>query len=216
MNQPVPPHRDSALRYTAMLAHDLLQGRRPAAAATVHAPFPTQIAADEQLWSIGPFQLFDLRAPGDGTYVEDRSWLFATGALGLALSAGVLAARKVGNDRRRREAEEALVPRWMEIAAGDLYTGTHGFYMHSPNGLWSWSWPHIQSADVMGPGWLRFTGEGRGGQVSWSIVSDWAELLFLAWAMARHPRHPQLMTGSWWPGVWPGGPTAPWNVLPEG
>lgn len=214
MNQPVPPHRDSALRYTATLAHDLLQGRRPTSAATVHAPFPTQFAADEQLWSIGPFRLFDLRAPGDGTYVEDRSWFFATGALGLALSAGVLAGRKMGNDRRRRQAEEALVPRWIEIAAGDLYTGTHGFYMHSPNGLWSWSWLDIQSADVMGPGWLRFTGEGRGGQVNWSLVSDWAELLFLAWAMARHPGHPQLVTGHWWPGVWPSGPTAGSNALP--
>jgi len=148
MNQPVPAQRDSALRYTAGLAHDLLQGRRPTSAATVYAPFPTQFAADEQLWSIGPFRLYELRAPGDGSYVEDQSWFVATGGLGLALTAAVYGARKVGNDRRRREAEAALVPRWIEIGAGDLYTGTHGFYVHPPAGLWSWSWNDVQSSDV--------------------------------------------------------------------
>ena len=218
MNQPVPAQRDSALRYIAMLAHDLLQGRRPASAATIHAPFPAQFAPDEQLWSIGPFRLYDFRAPGDGTYVEDQSWFFATGGVGLALTAAFYGARKAGNARRRGEAAAALVPRWIEIGAGDLYTGTHGFYMHSPAGLWSWSWNDIQSSDVMGPAWVRFTGEGPGGQVNWSIVSDWAELLFLGWAMARHRGHPQLVTGNgWpgvWPGVWPGGPTASSKALP--
>ncbi len=64
------------------------------------------------------------------------------------------------------------------------------FALHHTAGFWSWSWNDVQSSDVTGPGWLRFTGEGRGGQVNWSIVSDWAELLFLARTTARHPGHP--------------------------
>jgi hypothetical protein len=196
------------LRYTAALASDLLQGRLPVGAASVAAPFPPQYGPDERLWASGPFQLYELRAPGDGSYVEDGSLFFATGGLGLALTAAFYGVRKAGNNRRRREAEEALVPRWMEVAAGTLYLGTHGLYMHSPHGLWPWSWADIEATDMIGPAWMRFTGQGQNGQVTRSIVSEWAELLFVSWVMARRVRHPQLLDGSWWPGGWRGGPAS--------
>ena len=38
--------------------------------------------------------------------------------------------------------------------------------------------------------------------MSWIIQSDWAELLFVAWAVIRHRRHPQLVTGGWLPPGW--------------
>ena len=34
------------------------------------------------------------------------------------------------------------------------------------------------------------------------IRSDWAELLFVLWALVRHPRHPQLGNGGWQPPGW--------------
>ena len=36
----------------------------------------------------------------------------------------------------------------------------------------------------------------------WAIASDWAELVFVLWALARHPRHPQLINGEWLPPGW--------------
>ena len=211
---PVPTQRDAALRYTAVLAGDLLQGRLPAEAPSVAAPFPPQHGPDERIWAAGPFQLYEFGAAGDGSYVENGSMFFATGGLGLAMTAAFYGARKVGNDRRRREAEEALVPRWNEVTAGTLYLGTHGLYLHSPQGLWPWSWHDIQTTDMIGPAWLRFTGQGQNGQITRSLVSEWAELLFASWVMARRVRHPQLLDGSWWPGGWRGGPAAGPGALP--
>jgi hypothetical protein len=34
------------------------------------------------------------------------------------------------------------------------------------------------------------------------VTSDWAELLFVCWATAHHPRHSQLVTGEWLPPGW--------------
>lgn len=206
MNHPVPVARQAALHLTETVANALLQGIPPASLPTVHAPFPPQFAADERLWAVGPFRLHDFRALGDGTYMQDQSWAFGTGVLGVGLMAATWGTRIIGNNRRRAEAEAAMVPRWVEIDAGELHAGTHGFYLRSPQGFGAWSWPSIFSAEMLGPGWLRFDGDARHGPVNWSVVSDWAELLFLTWAAARHPQHPQLVNGTWWPGIWRSGP----------
>ncbi len=90
----------------------------------------------------------------------------------------------------------------MRIDAGTLYVSAYGFYLHVATGLHSWHWNGITMASMVGPGDVQFTGESSRGPISWILRSDWAELVFVTWALAAHPRHPQLLTGAWLP---PGG-----------
>jgi hypothetical protein len=52
------------------------------------------------------------------------------------------------------------------------------------------------------PAAVQISGEGANGPISWLLSSDWAELIFVSWALARHPRHPQLLSGGWLPPGW--------------
>lgn len=67
----------------------------------------------------------------------------------------------------------------MPIDTGMIYVSAYGFYLSGEGGLYPWSWGF-----------------------SWILRSDWAELVFVTWALAVHPRHPQLLTGGWLPPGW--------------
>jgi hypothetical protein len=34
------------------------------------------------------------------------------------------------------------------------------------------------------------------------LTSDWAEPVFVTWALIMHPKHPQLVSGGWLPSRW--------------
>ncbi len=46
------------------------------------------------------------------------------------------------------------------------------------------------------------------------LQSDWAELIFITWAIARHPRHPQLVSGGLFPPGWAGHAAAHHHGVP--
>jgi hypothetical protein len=83
---------DQALLYTVHLVADLLADR-PMRPAPVRTPFPPQYSREEQYLASSNFTLYSYRGLGDGSYMHDSSFFFATGSGGLAATAGFAAAR---------------------------------------------------------------------------------------------------------------------------
>jgi hypothetical protein len=83
-----------------------------------------------------------------------------------------------------------------------MWVSTAGFYLQTVNGLFPWAWQHIQSAQLLAPATLHLQGQSDTGSVSWLIVSDWAELAFVLWALQMHPQHPMLTQMTWVPPGW--------------
>lgn len=171
--QPQWTDRDSALWHTCELAADLAQGRAPQAHLEVLTPFPPQFARDELSWAAGPFQLLERISPGDGSYVHNGGFFFATGPIGLAATAAVALGKAAGNSSRRRAAEASAVPRWMPIDTGMIYVSAYGFYLSGEGGLYPWSWGSISMGSMVEPGAMHLTGQTARGTISWILRSDW-------------------------------------------
>jgi hypothetical protein len=199
--EPAWTTRDEVLRYTCMLAGELAAGGPMVSAGEVAAPFPPTLGEQGPLWGSGSFTLHEWRAPGDGSWQPTRTVAFGTGGLGAGLMIGSLLGGVIANSRARRAAEAAAIPRWMPIARGGLYLGHRGFYLHTDRVL-AWDWASVTAASMTEPAAVHLSGSSEYGPVSWLLCSDWAELLFVTWALTRHPRHPQLGDGQWLPPGW--------------
>ena len=195
-------HHDAALWYTCEIVYDVLRGAAPTpVGGEIQAPFPPQ-PPDERFLASGSFTLLDWRALGDGTYMRKTTVVGGTGALGIFALGATLLGSAVGNSARRSQASAAAQPRWVTIASGELLVAEHEFVMVSPQGLWRWRGNAVESADMTGPGHMRMHGTSVNGPVTWVLQSDWAELVFLLWALRHHPRHPRLLDGGWLPHGW--------------
>lgn len=153
--------------------------------------------ANDLVWGAAFFNLYSWGAPGNGSYVRDNGFFFATGGLGLALTAGTALARAAGNRSRRRQAEANAAPRWLHIDQGTVYVSNLGFYLAAPNGLHTWTWEAVTSMQMLHPGQASLTGTSNNGPIHWLLATDAAELIFTLWARVRHPNHPQLTSRAW-------------------
>lgn len=203
--EPEPPvelsQYEIALWHTVAINQSLDYGLRDHVEPTPVA-FRTQFARDERVVGGGPFVLLDYSATGDGTYLRDGGFFFATGAAGLAITGLLAAGRAMGNARRRDAAAAAAVPRWRQIEQGVLYVSTAGFYLQTARALLPWSYAAVDAMWLVGPGALNFQGNSDAGRISWVLASDWAELTFTLWARLMHPQHPQFTGRSWLPAGW--------------
>ncbi|MGH3526281.1 MAG: hypothetical protein ACRDQV_14160 [Pseudonocardiaceae bacterium] len=193
--------RDEVLSYTTTLAAELGAGGPVGSAWEVTAPFPPTLGEELPLWGSGAFTLHEWRAPGDGSWQPNQTIAFGTGAVGAGLMIGSLLGGVIGNSRARRAAEAAAIPRWMQTDGGGLYLSHRGFYLHTDRVV-AWDWASVTSATMAKPGAVQISGTSEYGPISWALCSDWAELLFITWALTRHPRHPQLIGGQWLPPGW--------------
>lgn len=198
-----PPwtYRDDVLSYTCHLAALMAGDADLGQVEEVLAPFPGRNVAGERFWATGAVVVSDFRAIGDGSWSVSTPMVFGTGALGVGLVAGSLVGGAIAKSRARRAAAAATVPRWVPIAHGALYLSAYGFHLHTPQ-VNAWHWAGVTGAEMVAPGVVHVTGNGKSGPVAWLIQSEWAELLFVTWANAVHPRHPQLVTGQWLPPGW--------------
>jgi hypothetical protein len=194
--------RNHALGLTTAIAQRLLGGELPDARFEISTSFPPAVALDERFWASGPYRLQDYQAVGDGSYYSSTTIVGGTGLLGMTLLGATAIGSAAANRRRRDAAARDMVPRWVDVDSGLITIGSRALYLHSAAGLAPWSWQAVASADMVAPGHLHFSGQTGYGTVSWIVISDWAELAFVAWAAARHPRHRQIMDGSWFPGGW--------------
>lgn len=197
------PH-DEALLHTCRLANLMITRGDPSQVPEVLAPFRPDVVG-ERLWASGPFSLWDWRPLGDGSWEKPR-WSKAELVIGLTNFAPVTAvSRFVKIKRAADQAAEDAVARWVQIASGTLYTSTYRFYFYTftpqPQ-IYPWHWEDVTSAELLGPRSLRFTATSEVGPVTWMLESDWAELVFVTWALTMHPKHPQLASGSWLPPGW--------------
>lgn len=185
------------IKVNALLDREQLQ-QWPRVATT----FAPQISSDEHMLAQGEYHLAEYKALGDGSYQHDSSFFFATGGLGLALTAGLMAGQAIGNSGRRNQAMLDSQPRWVVIDNGQTTISQHGMYFMSTFGLRSWTWDAITSLELVGPGAFHMNGNSTTGPVSWVIGTDWAELVLTLWARRQHPHHPQFVGGTWIPGGW--------------
>lgn len=194
--------RRYALQLTAAIADGLARGDQPPPDVKVAAPFPPAFDDDERFWAAGPFTLQEFSALGDGRYEHSSVIAGGSGGLGLLTLAGTLGWSAANKRRARRRAAWDATPRWHDIDAGTVAITICGMYLHTENGFFPWGWEAVTAADLVEPGVLEFSGQSENGTVSWRLRSDWAELAFVTWAMARHPRHPRLAASDWLPHGW--------------
>lgn len=198
---PAWSRHDSALWHTCDIARSALDGtlaQRPA----VSSPFPPQLRPDEQFLASAPFDLLTYHRVGDGSYHHAAGIFYATGRAGLATTIAVATLHAAANRRRRDAARAASAPRWVLDDAGTVWVSTAGFYLHTIRGLFPWGWDSLQSAQPLSPGAVLLHGNSTAGPVAWIIRCDWAELIFVLWALRMHPSHPALHQGAWLPHGW--------------
>lgn len=168
---------DSALWHTARILRSVAAGRLPEErVATLFALRPGEVAfvaATFQLDSMRP-----LRDGGSAPYATPAS-ASASDTLGLA---------RAGT--------------WRPDFGGALTVTNLGFYLVTPAGTFWWDWASIDLMQVTAFNTVVLQGRSDRGVVTWRIYSLWAELIFVLWAQARHPNHPQLADGGWLPEHW--------------
>lgn len=190
---------DSALWTTCKIVSALR--RREIPDVRVATLFP--LNENEIAFAEGPVHVDEFTTAGNGSYVTRTTFVGGTGLFGLALGAATLGASAAGNASRRAAAQAAATAQWRPVVQGSVVVTSRGFYLLDQKGKYDWDWGSIDLMQVAGFTSLVMQGRtSTGRQLAWRISSDWSELIFVLWAMARHPEHPQLLDGSWIPEGW--------------
>lgn len=203
--KPKPPARtwvayDDALAFTVAVK-DAIENERYEDLPSLPTNFPPE-APGERVLLARSFSLSTYRALGDGSYQAGGVFVGGTGAVGMGLIAGSLIGTAIGRSAAKQRAAANAVPRWVVDEAGMLHVSTHALYFGSSHGLGRWHWDSLTGVNVIAPGQIQVQGNSRTGTVNWIIHSEAAELAFVMWALARHPQHPQLVSGTWLPPGW--------------
>jgi len=148
----------------------------------------------ETLLAVSPYRRNIWAPGGDGTYVQKSTVVGGFGVLGIALGAATLGGSALANAARRQRAKRAMAPRWRPIDDGDLYVSSHGFYLSTRQGaLLGFGWDCITQITREGSGALCFHAQlASGGSFDFQLCCDYSDLVFLLWAAARNPGHPQI------------------------
>jgi len=189
---------DEVRLLTCQIAADLLAGRVPALRVATTFWLPQ----GEVAVTNGPVRVLELRAAGDGSYVHTSGFAFGTGALGVALLAGSLMGNAAGNTRRRRQAEQDARLAFRHQFDASVFVTTAGFVFQDAQGVGRWGHGDINTMQMLGPSAVAMQGDAIDRSVTWQLLTPWAELIFVAWALRQHPHHPQLVDGSWLMGEW--------------
>lgn len=189
--------RDRMLLRTAQVIHAHVHGEFDQI-----LPVPVDFAVggtypDNRIVAVAPFSLHSLESHGNGDYTHDGGFFFATGGVGLAITAGTALGRAVGNARRRAAAARAAQPSWHHLDNGMLCINQFGFYLRTPTSLLWWDWGSILECHMVGPGRVGMLGMTQAGQCTYLIESDLAELVFASWAVKRQPQHAQFLHRVW-------------------
>lgn len=176
----------------------MVQGRRPEH--RIDTLFP--LLRGEIALAAGTLHVDGFHAVGDGSYEHSTAFVWGTGRFGLALAAGTLAASAIGNAARRTQAAADAQEAWRPLFSGSVFVSTEGFHIQTMQGLFHWDWEAVDLMQVVGFNVAVMQAQSTAGPVTWRLTSEWAELIFVLWALRRHPRHPQLRDGTWLPANW--------------
>ncbi|RJT89055.1 hypothetical protein D6T64_08040 [Cryobacterium melibiosiphilum] len=189
---------DTALWTTCHIVFDTVNGHVPQH--RIDTLFP--LTDGEVAVTAGNLFVDSFHAAGDGSYNRSSTFVWGTGAFGLALAAGTLAASAAGNASRRNQAAADAQEAWRSLFGGTLFVTTGGFYIHTRQGLFRWRWEAVDLMQVVAFNVVIMQARSTEGPVTWRLTSEWAELVFALWALHRHPNHPQLRDGTWPPTNW--------------
>ena len=190
---------DTALWNTCRVAY-YLETTGQAPTVPVGTMFP--LVEGEGALAVGPLVVDEYKAAGDGSYQRSSFIAGGTGVFGLAMLAATAGGSAIGNANRRARAAQDAAAAWRHQTSGHITVTTQGFYIHDLQGLWRWDWDSIDLLQVAGPSTVVMQGRSTRGPLTWRLFSDWAELVFVLWAHARHRQHPQYLTGEWIPPGW--------------
>lgn len=191
--------QDDALLLSCHLITDIRAGRVPPQRAPTIFVLPSGVVA----FTYGPCRVFELRAAGDGSYQTSGSFAFGTGTLGLALVAGSMIGNAAANSRARSQAQANAQVVFRHQFDANLYVTNNGFIFHNQTGVHTWTSSDVTAMQVLEPNSVIMQGQSDRGPLNWRINSPYAELIFVLWAIDRHPQHPQLLDGSWLAPGWP-------------
>lgn len=189
--------RDESLLRTAFAVHCILTDHFDEVPGI---PVPFAVPGhfpQNRVIATAPFTLCSFQAAGDGSYVHDNGFFFATGEYGLALTAGVGLARAIGNSQRRNAAQADATRMWRPLDQGRIFINIDGFHLLTAGDLVTWDWQSIDLGQMVQRGQFAMVGNSEQGRVSYVIESDLAELVFFLWAAHRQPQHPQLYQRVW-------------------
>ena len=189
---------DTALWTTCRIVTDIRSGRVPDERVPTYFP----LRDGEVPFAGGIVSVDEFRAAGDGSYSTSNAFAFGTGTLGLALAATTLAVNSSNNNARRAQAEADAQVTWRPQVRGQIVVTDQGFYLVDQFGVFPWDWNSIDMMQLAAFGCVIVSGRSTRGPLTWRVVTDWAELVFVLWATNRHPQHPQLVDGSWMPAGW--------------
>lgn len=189
---------DSAMWHTIAAVNSISRREIPALRCqTLFALRPNEIA-----FATSSISIESMRTAGDGSYLHASTVAYGTGRVGLALLAGSLAGSAIGNAHRKAQAAAAAQVKWRPELAGSVIVTNLGFYLQDYTGVVWWNWESIDLLQVAGFNLLLMQGNSANGVVTWRLTGNWVELIFVLWALNRHPNHPQLLDGSWVPAHW--------------
>lgn len=190
--------QDQAMYLTCLIIDDIIHRRVPAIRAqTMFAMKPGSAA-----FVSGPTRVDELRAAGDGSYSRSGGFVFGTGTLGMALVAGSLIGNAVSNNRARNQAMANAQVTFRHQFDGTLFACNDGWIFHTAQGVYNWDFGSVGAMQVIAPNTVLMQGQSDRGPLTWRIISPYAELIFVLWALERHPQHPQLVDGSWLSSEW--------------
>lgn len=189
--------RDRMLLRTAQVIHAYVHGEFDQI-----LPVPVDFAVggsypDNRIVAVAPFSLHCLQSRPAGSPVHEGAFFFATGRGGLAVTAGAAIGRAVVNARRRAAAASTAQPAWHHLDDGMVCINQFGFYLRTPTHLAWWDWDSILECHMAAPGRVGMLRTTPGGQDTYLLESDLAELLFASWAVVRQPQHAQFLRRVW-------------------
>lgn len=189
---------DQGMFITCRMIADVLAGRLP----PNRTPTYFRLGPGVVAFLSGPSQVLELRSNGDGSYYRNTTVMAGTGGVGLALLAGSLAGSAIGNSRARARAMADAQVAFRHQFDAVMYVTNAGMIFQNAGGVFTWWWSDVQAMQVVGPHDVLMQGKSDRGPVTWRLLTPWAELVMVLWALDQHPQHPQLQDGSWIAGGW--------------
>ncbi|MQY15227.1 hypothetical protein SRB5_54060 [Streptomyces sp. RB5] len=186
---------DEYLWHTCDILADLIEDRLDQRALV---PTFARVDAGDRVLASGPAQRLTWRGYGNGSYTHSN--VMALG--GPAFVIGTMVGNAIGNNARKRAAENAAQPRWIPDGVGEVSITTRKVYFGHPETWLDLHWDSLDQIDLIAPEFFQttFRNSNAGNQsLSVQIHSPWASLIFVLAALTSFPAHPRLLGHGWLP-----------------
>lgn len=163
----------------------------------LRSPAPFRLAEGVVAFVQGPASVAELRAAGDGSYSVSSPFVFGWGTVGLAAVGAQMAANASARKRAQRQAMADAQVMFRHQFDATMYVTNTGWVFHTPSGVFTWLHTDVHAMEMIEPNAVVMQGNSDRGRLTWRIMSPYAELVFVLWALDQNPQHPQLIDGSW-------------------